>query len=487
MEKYILAIDQSTTGTKAVLFDSKLNVVKRTTEYHKQYYPKPGWVEHDPTEIMRKTLVACRKSISGVDHKAIVAVCVTNQRETAVLWDRDGNPVYNAIVWQCQRGRDLCERLKRAGHEKAFREKTGLLLDPYFSASKISWVLENVGSIKDHARDGKIFFGTIDSWLIWNLCEDHPHVTDYSNASRTLLLNIHSLKWDEELLDLFGIPAEILPKPHCSDEIFGYTDLNGILSKKVPIIGVMGDSSAALYGQMGYHSEDAKATYGTGTSMMINLGERKPELVSGVLSVGWVINKMVTYVAEGNIHSSADTLKWLTEQLQLVNNVEDLESVASSVRDSSGVYFVPAFCGLGAPYWDNDARALICGMSRGTTKAHIVRAALESIAYQVHDLFWALVGETGMKPKELKVDGGATKNRFLMQFQADILNLPIYVNDIEECSARGVALIAAKMTDTLDEEQISMHYTKYMPNMDQQLRQEYLNGWRMAVKRAILH
>ncbi|MGJ8455571.1 FGGY-family carbohydrate kinase [Pseudothermotoga sp. U03pept] len=487
MEKYILAIDQSTTGTKAVLFDSTLNVVKRTTEYHKQYYPKSGWVEHDPKEILDKTLTACRRVIDRIDPYSIIAVSVTNQRETAVLWDKSGKPVYNAIVWQCQRGKDLCEKLKRDGYERMVREKTGLLIDPYFSASKINWLLENVEDIRKNAENGEISFGTIDSWLIWNLCEGHPHVTDYSNASRTLLLNIHSLRWDEELLDLFNIPSKILPKLLCSDEIFGYTDLNGLLPRRLPVIGVMGDSSAALYGQMGFHPKDAKATYGTGTSMMINLGEKKAELVSGVLSIGWVTDKKITYVAEGNIHSSADTLKWVVEQLQLVNSIEELEDLAASVSDSCGVYFVPAFYGLGAPYWDSDAQALMCGMTKRTTRAHIVRAALESIAYQVYDLFSALVRETGMRPDELKADGGATKNRFLMQFQADILDLPIYVNNIEECSARGVALIAAKSIGILDEEQISMHYTKYIPNIDQQLREEYINGWRMAVKRAILH
>ncbi|MEJ5228589.1 MAG: glycerol kinase GlpK [Pseudothermotoga sp.] len=487
MEKYVLAIDQSTTGTKVILFDSKLNLVSRVTEYHTQYYPRPGWVEHDPKEIIDKTLAACRKIVDRVDPNSIIAVSLTNQRETAVLWDKSGKPVYNAIVWQCQRGKDFCENLRRAGYERMVREKTGLLIDPYFSASKVNWLLENVEGVRKYAEDGEIFFGTIDSWLVWNLCENHPHVTDYSNASRTLLLNIHSLKWDEELLDLFHIPSKILPKLLCSDEVFGYTDLNGLLSRKLPVIGVMGDSSAALYGQMGFHPKDAKATYGTGTSMMINLGEKKAELVSGVLSIGWVTDKRVTYVAEGNIHSSADTLKWIVEQLQLVKSVEELEDLATSVSDSCGVYFVPAFYGLGAPYWDSDARALICGMTKGTTKAHIVRAALESIAYQVHDLFSALVKETGMKPDELKVDGGATKNRFLMQFQADILDIPICVNNIEECSARGVALLAAKESGILKEKEVSTNYTKYLPAMDQILREERINSWQMAIRRARLH
>ncbi|MGB9821706.1 MAG: FGGY-family carbohydrate kinase [Pseudothermotoga sp.] len=487
MEKYILAIDQSTTGTKAVLFDSKLNLFRRVTEYHNQYYPKDGWVEHDPKEILTKTLQACRKLLTDVDARNILAVSITNQRETAMLWNKDGDPLYNAIVWQCQRGRQICQRLRDLGYGKIVREKTGLIIDPYFSASKITWLLENVQGLKSKIQKKRAFFGTIDTWLIWNLCENHPHVTDFSNASRTLLLNIHSLKWDEEMLEIFGINPQIMPSLRFSDEIFGYTDLNGILPRKVPVIGVMGDSSAALYGQMGHNHGDAKATYGTGTSIMINVGKDKPLLESGVLSIGWANSNQVTYVAEGNIHSSGDTLKWLVDQLGLLSSVEEIEELVNCVEDNGGVYFVPAFSGLGAPYWDNDARALVCGMNKRTNKAHFVRAAVESIAYQVHDLFSTLVEETRIKPSHLRVDGGATKSRFLMQFQADILNLPVLVNNIEECSARGVALVAAAKIGVIGPRQVSTDYTEYLPRMAPQTREKYLKEWQTAVKRAILH
>lgn len=484
MEKYILAIDQSTTGTKAVLFDYKLNPVRRVTEHHTQYYPRSGWVEHDPKEIVKKTLLACKNLLKDTDPQNVVAVSITNQRETTVIWDKHGEPVYNAIVWQCQRGKSICERLKEQGYEKVIKGKTGLLIDPYFSASKIAWILENVEDLR-HNIEENLFFGTIDSWLIYNLCQDHPHLTDYSNASRTMLLNIHSLRWDEEILDLFRIPARIMPRLLPSDEIFGYTDLEGILPRKVPIIGVMGDSSAALYGQMGHTYGDSKATYGTGTSIMINLKDKKTLLNNGVLSIGWVVSGKTTYVAEGNIHSSGDTLKWIVDQLELVKNIDEIEKLATSVDDNNGVYFVPAFNGLGAPYWRNEARALVCGMNRGTTKAHFVRAAVESIAFQVNDLFSSLVQETMIQPSKLKVDGGATKNKFLMQFQADILNLPVYVSNIEECSARGVALIAAVKIGLTESNQISADYTEYLPKMTSDKREKYLREWKMAVKRTI--
>lgn len=484
MEKYILAIDQSTTGTKAVLFDYRLNPVRRVTEHHTQYYPRSGWVEHDPKEIVKKTLLACKNLLKDTDPQNVVAVSITNQRETTVIWDKHGEPVYNAIVWQCQRGKSICERLKEQGYEKVIKGKTGLLIDPYFSASKIAWILENVEDLR-HNIEENVFFGTIDSWLIYNLCQDHPHLTDYSNASRTMLLNIHSLRWDEEILDLFRIPARIMPRLLPSDEIFGYTDLEGILPRKVPIIGVMGDSSAALYAQMGHTYGDSKATYGTGTSIMINLKDKKTLLNNGVLSIGWVVSGKTTYVAEGNIHSSGDTLKWIVDQLELVKNIDEIEKLATSVDDNNGVYFVPAFNGLGAPYWRNEARALVCGINRGTTKAHFVRAAVESIAFQVNDLFSSLVQETMIQPSKLKVDGGATKNKFLMQFQADILNLPVYVNNIEECSARGVASVAAIKIGLTESNQISADYTEYLPKMPSDKRDRYLKEWRMAVKRTI--
>jgi glycerol kinase len=483
---FILSIDQSTVGTKVFLFDTNLSLVAKATKSHKQYYPMPGWVEHDPREIVKRMYEACREVLHNVPKDNVLAVSITNQRETVVVWDGSGKPLYNAVVWQCQRGKEICESLKNRGYDGIVRDKTGLLIDPYFSASKITWLVKNVKEVKEKLVEGDLYVGTIDSWLVWNLTKGKVHATDYSNASRTLLLNINTLKWDEELLDIFEISGIRLPALVDSDSVVGYTDLDGILPHAVPILGIMGDSSAALYGQLGFELGDTKATYGTGTSIMINVKDTKPRLKSGVLSVGWFQEGKVDFVAEGNIHSSGDTIKWLVEQMGLASSVEEIERLAVSVEDNDGIYLVPAFAGLGAPYWENDARALICGMSRRTNKSHIARAAIESIAYQVYDLFTALCEEAGVTPRELRADGGATKNTFLMHFQADILNVPVAVNKFEDCSALGVALLAAKKMSLIDPRNFEAERVYYYPRMNEVDREKCIKGWKGAVQRAIL-
>ncbi|AAD36033.1 MULTISPECIES: glycerol kinase GlpK [Thermotoga] len=489
---YVLAIDQSTSGTKAIIFDEKGGIVHRVTVYHKQYYPKPGWVEHDPEEIFRNTLDACRKVIeeSGIKPLEIEALAITNQRETTILWEKkSGKPVYNAVVWQCQRGASLCEEIKKRGLEGKIKEKTGLVVDPYFSASKIRWILDNVEGVKNKAKQGEIAFGTVDSWLIWKLTKGEVHATDFSNASRTLLLNIHELRWDEEVLEIFEIPPEILPELKSSDSVFGYTDL-GFLPKKIPIVGVMGDSSAALFGQGGFYSGDIKVTYGTGSSTMLNIGE-KPNVSDSpiVCSVGWVVKETSSYVLEGNIHSAGDTIVWLKEKLGIISDPSETEKIALSLENNGGVYLVPAFVGLGAPYWRSDVKAAILGLQRNHGKEHVVRAALESIAYQVRDIFEEMVRISSKEPTEVRADGGITRNRFLMQFQADILNIPVLVSNIEEVSARGVAFVAllhlGAFSDLEEIRQKITYREKYEPRMGDELREMYYEGWKTAIRKLL--
>lgn len=485
-EALFLSIDQSTTATKIMLLDEGLLPVKTVARQHNQYYPKPGWVEHDPIEILENLKEGLEEILQDIDQDRILAISITNQRETIIVWNEQGQPVYNAVVWQCLRGKDLCDELKRKGYEDLIRVKTGLILDPYFSASKIAWIFRNMRDVRERAEKGSILVGTIDSWLIWHLTKGQVHATDFSNASRTMLMNINSLLWDEEIASLFDIPIQVLPTLLPSDAVFGYTDLFGLLQKEIPIVGVMGDSSASLFGQLGINFGDAKATYGTGTSVMINTQEARFSVKSGVASVGWFRKGKVTYVIEGNIHSSGDTIKWLIETLGLIEENDDVESLARSLDDNEGVYLVPAFAGLGAPYWNNDARALLCGMSRRTGKAHIVRAALESIAYQVHDLLKALTEESGIEVSLLRVDGGATENRFLMQFQSDILGIPILVSSVKDCSARGVAMIAAETLMGLQIEKLIPVVTRYEPRMNPSKRDQLLEGWHKAISKAIL-
>lgn len=491
-DKYILTVDQSTSATKAIIFNNQGKLVHRYNVPHRQYYPKPGWVEHDPEEIYENTLKAIKEVIkeSGVNLEDIVALSITNQRETVLVWDKKtGRPIYNAIVWQCKRSADICETLEKEGLGQIIKEKSGLNLSPYFSASKIKWILDNVESAREKAKRGELLCGTIDSWLVWKLTNGKNHFIDYTNASRTQLLNLKTLKWDKDLLEIFGIPESMLPEIKESDEIFGYLDIEG-LSIKLPITGVIGDSHAALFGQMCFEKGMAKATYGTGSSVMMNIGKEALIPSSGVVgSIGWVLKKNLSYVLEGNINYTGATIKWLVENLGLISEPKESGIIASSVEDNGGVYLVPAFVGLGAPYWDSNARAIITGMSSNTNKAHIVRAAEESIGYQIRDIVELMIKESGIKLKELRVDGGPTRDEFLMQFQADILNVPVVRVKIEELSALGSAFIAGLalgLWDNFDKLITLKEIDRvFIPKMGQEERERLYEGWKQAVRRSL--
>ena len=411
----------------------------RTTIAHQQYYPQPGFVEHDPVEIFENTKMAMQKVLQekAINVDEIASIALTNQRETVMVWNKNtGEPVYNAMVWQCQRGAPYCHELKEQGYGELIKSKTGLLIDPYFSASRLYWVMQNVEGLKQRAAAGELLLGTMDTWILWKLTGGKVHATDYSNACRTMLFNIHKLQWDDELMSLFGLEKNMFPEVRFSDEVFGYSDPDVIFDKELPIAGLLGDSHGALFGQNCFNPGMAKSTYGTGSSIMMNIGTKPLEAPQGlVTSIGYSMNKQIYYVFEGNIHCTGDTLNWLKNEVQLINDVSETEELSKSVDDNNGVYLVPAFVGLGAPYWDNEARACLSGMPRNTTKAHIVRAALESIAYQVKDLISLMEDKGGIELQELRVDGGPTRNNFLMQFQSDMLNHEVARSDIEEVSA----------------------------------------------------
>ena len=445
MKERIIAIDQSTSATKAILFDSRCRLLNRVNIDHKQYYPQAGWVEHDAEAIYRNTVEAIRRLLAAAETESDVcySLAITNQRETVVVWDAaTGKPVYNAVVWQCQRGAEICRQLKEAGHEPMVQRKSGLRIDPYFSASGAKWILDQVAGAREAAEKGHLRMGTIDAWLIWKLTGGRVHATDYTNASRTMLFNIHTLDWDDDLLALFTVPRSMMPEARPCDASFGRTTVEGLFPEGIEIAGVLGDSHGALAGQMCFESGMGKATYGTGSSVMVNIGCTPVAAPEGlVTSVGFAAKGKVHYAFEGNIHCTGATLKWLTEQLQLIGSPAETEAFATSVADNDGVYFVPAFAGLGAPWWNPTATAIICGMTLGTTKAHVVRAALEAIPYQIKDLIDLMTGQAGIALKELRVDGGPTKNRFLMQFQADMLGARINRSDIEEASAMGAVVM----------------------------------------------
>jgi glycerol kinase len=492
-EKFILSIDQSTSGTKAVIFDKNGHLVHRCTEDHEQYYPQPDWVEHDPEEIYEKTLLAVKNvlSQSGINHSNIAALAITVQRETVVIWNRKtSKPVYNAVVWQCQRGAEACKILKEKGYSEMVESKTGLLIDPYFSATGLKWIVDNVEGVKKQAQAGELAFGTMDSWLIWKLTGGKVHATDYSNACRTMLFNIYDLKWDKELLDLMGLHESMTPEVKFSDDIFGYTTVNNIFDREIPISGVMGDSHAACFGQNCFEKGMAKATYGTGSSIMMNIGKIPKKSPQGlVTSIGWGFKKEIDYVFEGNIHCTGDTIKWLVNDLELIPNSKVSEEIATSVENNNGVYIVPAFVGLGAPYWDNSARASISGMPRSTKRAHVVRAALEAITYQIKDLIDLMISASGVALHILRVDGGPTRNNFLMQYQADMLDSTIERTNVEEVSALGSAMMAGITVEVWkDVEEIKLLRDvdrSFHSKMDSDTRKKYYQGWKEAVKRVL--
>jgi len=489
----ILAIDQSTSGTKAVIFDNQGKVVHRCTESHEQFYPQPDWVEHDPEEIWEKTKLAIRNVLSESKTMLsdIAAVAITNQRETVAAWDKkSGKPVYNAIVWQCQRGAEACKEFKELGLDDMVKAKTGLLIDPYFSATGLKWIMDNVEGVREKAAAGELAFGTMDSWIIYKLTGGKVHATDYSNASRTMLFNIYDLKWDDELLELMGLNETMAPEVKYSDAIFGYTEIGDVFGREIPIVGVMGDSHAALFGQNCYKQGMAKATYGTGSSIMMNIGKKPVKSPEGlVTSIGWGCKNEIDYVFEGNIHCTGDTINWLVKDIELISNAKESEELAASVEDNNGVYMVPAFVGLGAPYWDNGARASISGMPRSTKKAHVVRAALEAIAYQIKDLINLMAKDSGIDLIELRVDGGPTRNNFLMQFQADMLNSTIIRTDVEEVSALGSALMAGltmNLWKDFDELSLLRKVDRvFNPSMNAGKRDYYYQGWQEAVQKVL--
>jgi glycerol kinase len=442
--KYILALDQGTTSSRAIIFNRDGLPVSSAQKEFTQFYPRPGWVEHDPAEIWSTQAGVAMEAITkaGINSTEIASIGITNQRETTVVWERStGKPVYNAIVWQDRRTSDFCDKLKKEGLSQTIQSKTGLIIDAYFSATKIRWILENVKDARRRAENGELAFGTIDSWLVWNLTGGKMHVTDVTNASRTMLFNIHSLEWDDELLKIFNIPLKMLPEVKSSSEVYGETA--GIFSSSISIAGIAGDQQAALFGQMCIEPGMVKNTYGTGCFMVMNIGTKPIESKSKLLTtIAWKIGKETNYALEGSIFIAGAVVQWLRDGLGIINKSGDVEDLALKVQDSGGVYFVPAFAGLGAPHWNQHARGTIVGITRGTTSSHIARAALDSIAYQTLDVLLAMQNDSGININQLRVDGGATVNNLLMQFQADLLQADVVKPKITETTALGAAYLA---------------------------------------------
>lgn len=490
MKKYILAFDQGTTSSRAIVFDHNgLPVVTAQKEFT-QIYPKPGWVEHDPEEIWSSQAGVGMEAIfkAGISGHQIAGIGITNQRETAVVWNRKtGRPIYNAIVWQDRRTADYCDQLKEEGYGRMILDKTGLIPDAYFSATKIRWILDNVPGAKEMAANGKLAFGTIDSWLIWHLTKGKLHITDVSNASRTMLFNIHTLQWDDELLDLFGIPSSMLPEVRTSSEIYGKT--TGQFTSPIPISGIAGDQQAALFGQMCIEPGMVKNTYGTGCFMMMNIGNRPIESKSHLLTtVAWKIGDETTYALEGSIFIGGAVVQWLRDSLGIIRKSEDVEKLAAKVKDSDGVYFVPAFAGLGAPYWNQHARGTLTGITRGSTASHIARAAVDSIAYQTLEVLLAMQKDSGVTIRELRVDGGATVNNCLLQFQADLLQTSVVRPQITETTALGAAYLAGLAVDYWGDindirQQWKLDRT-FLPGIPVGETTALIKGWHRAVKAA---
>jgi len=480
-DKYILGIDQSTAGTKALLFDSIGSLVCRYDIPHCQIIDDKGWVEHNLEEIYRNTIEVVRQIItaSGIDKSQIVAIGISNQRETAAVWDRaTGKPIYNAIVWQCPRGESICKRIAGSGWSEKIKTVTGLNLSPYFSAAKIAWILENI-----NVGNNQLCAGTIDSWLIYKLTGNFK--TDYSNASRTQLFDLKALEWNTEVCEIFGIDSSFLPEVCDSDACFGHTDFEGFFDSPLPINSTMGDSHGALFGQGCHKPGMMKATYGTGSSIMMNIGDAPLLSDKGVVtSIAWGMSGKVEYVLEGNINYTGAVVKWIADDLELIQSPALSADYAAKANPEDEAYLIPAFSGLGAPYWDSMARAAICGMSRTTGKAEIIRAAVECIAYQIADVVDAMLETAGIESESLRADGGATKNEYLMQFQSDILSLPVMVPAIEELSGVGAAYMAGIATGLYDKEKVfaDMRRTQYEPAMRGEIRQKKLSGWKNAVK-----
>ncbi len=493
MKNYILAFDQGTTSSRAIVFDKDGMIVGTSQKEFTQIYPKAGWVEHDAMEIWGTQSGVAREVLekTGVRPEELAAIGITNQRETTVVWDKNtGKPIYNAIVWQCRRTAAICDELKAKGLEASIKEKTGLVVDAYFSGTKVKWILDNVEGAREKAENGELLFGNIDTWLIWNLTRGKVHVTDYSNASRTLLYNIKELKWDDEILSELGIPKSMLPEVKPSSCVYGHTDPQTFGGAEIPIAGDAGDQQAALFGQACFEPGMAKNTYGTGCFMLMNTGEKPIESKNGLLTtIAWGIGDKVEYALEGSIFIAGASIQWLRDELKLVYDSAQSEYYANLVEDTNGVYVVPAFTGLGAPYWDMYARGAILGLTRGSKREHIVRATLESIAYQTKDVLEAMQEDSGITLKALKVDGGAAANNFLMSFQSDILNVPVRRPKVLETTALGAAYLAGLAVGFWkDQDEIKDKWAvdrEFEITMEEDLRNKKYNGWKKAVKRAM--
>lgn len=488
--QYILSIDQGTTSSRAILFNKAGKIVETAQKEFEQFFPKPGWVEHDANEIWTSVLACIAEVLrkSDVNAQQIAGIGITNQRETAVVWDKNtGKPIYKAIVWQSRQTEEICKELRAAGHNDLFREKTGLLLDPYFSGTKVKWMLDNVEGAREKAENGDLLFGTIDTWLVYKLSGGKAHITDYSNASRTLMYNIYDLKWDGELLDILGVPASMLPEVKPSSEIYAHTVDYHFFGQEIPIAGIAGDQQAALFGQACFEKGMAKNTYGTGCFMLMNTGEEGVASEHGLLTtLAWGLDGKVEYALEGSIFVAGSAIQWLRDGLKMIEDAPETEALATSVDSSDGVYLVPAFVGLGTPYWDSDARGAMFGLTRGTTKEHFVRATLESLAYQTKDVLDAMIADSGIDLKALRVDGGAVKNNFLMQFQSDILGVPVERPVVQETTALGSAFLAGLAVgywkDKEEIKQQSENDRTFTSEMSEEEQQQLYKGWQKAVE-----
>jgi glycerol kinase len=490
VEKYILSLDQGTTSSRAIIFNKSGEIVHYAQKEITQYFPKPGWVEHNPNEIWGSILsvVAEVLSESEINPEQIAGIGITNQRETAIVWDKEtGHPVYNAIVWQSRQTSEICEELKEKGYNDLFRNKSGLLIDPYFSGTKVKWILDHVEGAREKADQGKLLFGTVDTWLVWKLSGGRAHVTDYSNASRTLMFNIYELKWDDELLDILGVPKSMLPEVRPSSEVYGKTVDYHFFGNEIPISGVAGDQQAALFGQACFEEGMAKNTYGTGCFMLKNTGEKAVRSGHGLLTtIAWGLNGKVEYALEGSIFVAGSAIQWLRDGLRMFKDAKDSEAYASKVNSNDGVYMVPAFVGLGTPYWDSDVQGAVFGLTRGTTKEHLIRATLESLAYQTKDVLSAMEADSGIELKTLRVDGGAVKNNFLMEFQSDILDVPVERPVVNETTALGAAYLAGLAVGFWEsQEEIAKQWAvdrTILPKMSDENRTKLYDGWKKAVK-----
>ncbi|WP_409299781.1 glycerol kinase GlpK [Peribacillus sp. SCS-155] len=489
MEKFILSLDQGTTSSRAILFNQKGEIVHTSQKEFTQIFPKPGWVEHNANEIWGSILavIAGVLSESGVKPEQISGIGITNQRETTVVWDKEtGVPVYNAIVWQSRQTSEICDDLKQKGHNDLVREKTGLLIDAYFSGTKVKWILDNVEGARQKAEDGKLLFGTIDTWLIWKLSGGRAHVTDYSNASRTLMFNIYDLKWDDELLEILTVPKSMLPEVKPSSEVYAHTVDYHFFGHEIPIAGAAGDQQAALFGQACFTEGMAKNTYGTGCFMLMNTGEKAVRSERGLLTtLAWGLNGKVEYALEGSIFVAGSAIQWLRDGLRMFKNASDSEEYAKKVESTDGVYVVPAFVGLGTPYWDSDVRGAVFGLTRGTSKEHFVRATLESLAYQTRDVLDAMEADSGIQLQTLRVDGGAVKNDFLMEFQSDLLQVPVQRPTVNETTALGAAYLAGLAVGYWkDQEEIAKQWAvdkTFSPEVEKEVSEQLYDGWKKAV------